>query len=208
MNTNQENFKWAVDKLTFEGNDRNGVEALVTDLIDRYGEIVDEYPSWHPLIRNHDAMTFVTYPSEECGYVGLDHMVCFANAFISIPYNYVKMPDVLAAVSELPSALEYPIWCEELTDIPLYNYGTTPYLVCCDWNLYHPIVDSKTAIGLFLSHEMKSYGRANRAEPWSSMRDCVIGKPSSAFITKQTERNMKSIWNHIIKTGIFGEIKS
>lgn len=207
MNTKQENFKWAVDKLTFEGNNRKDVEELVTDLIAKYGEIVDEYPSWHPLIRNHDAMTFENSPSAKCGYIGIDHRVFFANAFISVPYNHIKIRDVQNAVYSLPISQDYSISCKEI-ETPLYFYGTAPFLVTCDWWWSSSLIPSETAIGLFLSHEMQCYGRASMAEPWSSMKDCVIGKPSSAFITKQTERNMKSIWNHIIKTGIFGEIKS
>ena len=49
------------------------------DIVDELGPVVDRYPTWHPLVRNHDDRHPVTTPSDRCGYKGLDHTRYFAN---------------------------------------------------------------------------------------------------------------------------------
>jgi hypothetical protein len=39
-------------------------EALL-DIVDELGQVVDSYPSWHPLVRHHDDRYPVTTPSRE-----------------------------------------------------------------------------------------------------------------------------------------------
>ena len=61
-------------------------EALL-DILDELGPVVDAYPTWHPLVCNHDSRHPTTTPSDQCGYKGLDHTRFFAKGFITCPYT-------------------------------------------------------------------------------------------------------------------------
>ena len=100
------------------------------DIVDELGPVVDRYPTWHPLVRNHDDRHPVTTPSDRCGYKGLDHTRYFANGFITCPYGDGQ--DVLDSVLALPRHHAAYITAEKL-DVQFYNAEATPILVKCNW---------------------------------------------------------------------------
>lgn len=61
----------------------------LAEIVDELGPVIDEYPSWHPLVSNHEKFDrlLARLPGGHCGYSGLDHNVYFANGFITCPYR-------------------------------------------------------------------------------------------------------------------------
>jgi hypothetical protein len=107
------------------------------ELIDLLGPAVDTYPTWHPLVSNHNNRHPVTLPGKQCGYNGLDHTRYFVHGFITCPYGDGQ--EVIDSVEAHPynaSPYDYPaarITAERL-DVQFYNPNATPILVRCQWN--------------------------------------------------------------------------
>src|ERR1700678_2824328 len=74
-------------------------ETLI-EILDELGPVVEGYPTWHPLVCNHDRRHPVTTPSEGCGYNGLDHTRYFSKGFITCPYGNTQA--VLDSIAALP----------------------------------------------------------------------------------------------------------
>jgi len=108
--------------------ERERSENKLLEIMDKYGPVIDDYPSWHPLVTHHDPQYPQTYPNESCGYKGLDHTRYFLNAFITCPYSDGQ--EILESVDSLPHNNIATITAERL-DIQLYNYNATPILVSC-----------------------------------------------------------------------------
>ncbi len=196
------------------GSEREQRKEFVLDLIDTYGPVVDTYPSWHPLVAdNDDDYCPVIYPSSECGYSGLDHTVCFASGFVTCPYTEEKQNKVLTSVGALRPNPAASIAAEKL-DVELYAAGTFPVLVKCEW--YKPLlldgtIPKSLAIPLLLEKELHCWRHSDVAETWEIMRPYFLGKPngarSSLFINQETGQVIKTIWNALINTGMYGPIK-
>lgn len=185
-------------------------EALV-NILDECGSVVDAYPSWHPLVRNHDNHSPQTIPNEACGYKGLDHTRYFANGFITCPYDDGQK--VLDSVAALPDHLLAYITAERL-DVQLYNSSATPILVRCNWTrpiLANGMIPLAMAMPLLLEKEIPCWEWAEVAETWESMRPYFLGKPhgsrSSLFLSQESGQSIKKVWDSLIKTEIFGKIK-
>ncbi|WP_280550188.1 hypothetical protein [Halomonas sp. 11-S5] len=185
-------------------------EALM-DIVDELGPVVDTYPTWHPLVCNHDPRHPVIAPSDRCGYKGLDHTRFFANGFITCPYHDGQK--VIDSVNALPLHHVANITAERL-DVEFYNPSTTPILVKCEWN--RPLEMDGTiplaiAMPLILEQELPCWRSSEVAETWESMRDLFLGRPhgarSSLFVNQETGQAIKKIWNSLIYTGMFGPIK-
>lgn len=194
-----------------EAGERERSENKLLDIVDKYGPVVDAYPSWHPLVTNHDDQCPATSPSYSCGYKGLDHTRYFVNAFITCPYGDGQ--EILDSVEELPCSPIVTITAERL-DVQLYQPDATPILVCCDWN--KPIssncmIPASIAIPLMLQKEVPCWEWATRGETWETMRPYFLGSPhgsrSSLFVNQETALTMKKVWNLLINTGMFGSIK-
>jgi hypothetical protein len=185
-------------------------EALA-DIIDAYGPVIDTYPAWHPLVCNHDRCNPVTYPSDQCGYQGLDHTRYFAKGFITCPYDDgQKVIDSVAALPPHPAA---SITAERL-DVKLYNPNATPILVKCNWEKPLPMdgmIPLAIAMPLILENEVPCWRWSVVAETWETMRPYFLGTPhgsrSSLFVSQETGQAIKKIWNALIYTGMFGPIK-
>jgi len=191
---------------------RAGSKAALIEILNEWGPVVDGYPSWHPLVCNHDDRNPVTYPTERCGYKGLDHTKYFANGFITCPYGDGQ--EVLDLVARLPYHPAASIAAERL-DVQLYNPSTTPILVKCNWE--QPLESDGTipvsiAVPLILEKEIPCWKWAKVAETWESMRPYFLGTPhgsrSSLFINQETGLSIKKIWDAVIQTGMFGPIKA
>lgn len=193
-----------------EAKERERSENRLFDIVERYGPVVEGYPSWHPLVTHHDDQIPPTTPSDRCGYKGLDHTRYFANAFITCPYDDGQK--VIDSVESLPHNPVATITAERL-DIQLYHPHATPILVRCDW--IKPIsnngmIPASIAIPLMLLKEVPCWESAEVGETWESMRPYFLGSPhgsrSSLFVNQETGLTMKKVWNLLINTGMFGPI--
>ena len=186
-------------------------EAL-EEIVFEYGPMIDNYPSWHPLVSNCQNDDWPpTRPNAICGYKGLDHTICFANAFVTCPYHNGQ--EVIDAVNELPS---HPVASisAKILDVQLYHSSATPVLVICHWHKGLPIdgmIPKKLAVPLMVEREMQSWRSAQYSETWETMRPYFLGCPhggrSSLFVNQETGQAMKNIWNALINSGMFGPIK-
>lgn len=185
-------------------------EAL-RDIIDELGPVVDAYPTWHPLVLNHDSNHPTTTPNDRCGYKGLDHTRFFAHGFITCPYGDGQ--EAINSVNELPSHPAASITAERL-DVQFYSPGATPILVKCEW--HNPLdadgtIPLSIAMPLILENEVPCWRWAEVAETWETMRPYLLGSPhgsrSSLFVSQETGQAIKKIWNALIYTGMFGPVK-
>lgn len=209
-------FEEVVSYLTPRGNEidqaqRAAIKDFLLDTVDEYGPVVDAYPSWHPLVGNHEARSSATTPGAQTGYKGLDHTCYFANAFITCPYGDGQV--VLDSVKALRHHPAAHISAEKL-DVKLYNVSATPILVKCDWS--RPLqadgmIPLSIAMALILAKEVPCWESAEVAETWESMRPYFLGKPhgarSSLFVSQETGTSIKKVWDAVIHTGMFGPIK-
>lgn len=191
--------------------DREEAEEVLRDVLAQCGPVVDAYPSWHPLVAQHDGRHPEQYPSERCGYRGLDHTIYFANGFITCPY--VNGDAVLDSASRIKTPHCASIEAEEL-EAKLYNDGTKPILVRCEWSrpleLGH-FIPKSLAIPLMLEQELPVWRWSERAESWDTMRSYLLGDPhgsrSSLFVSPDTALAIKKIYISLIESGMFGPVK-
>lgn len=194
-----------------DATERERSREFLLDVLDDLGPVVDAYPTWHPLVRNHDDRQPVTTPHSDCGYKGLDHTRFFANGFITCPYDGGQA--VIDSVTELPWHPIAKITAERL-DVKLYNSNATAILVKCEWD--RPLNRDGTiplalAVPLLLEKEVPCWRWSKLGETWETMRPYFLGQPngsrSSLFVDQETGQAIKKIWNSLIYTGMFGPIK-
>lgn len=210
----QKGLEYALNKLIpRSGGPSNRLQAreALIELIEELGPVINAYPSWHPLISHCKEERYtVTTPGRESGYDGLDHTVYFARGFVTCPYDGGKK--IISSVEKLSNKINYPIYARIL-DVNLYHDKATTVVVSCD--LDGELNDDGTfkkarAIGYMLEKEIPQWRDAQVAETWESMRPYFLGRPhgarSSLFINQETGQAMKTVWNAIINTGIYGPI--
>lgn len=192
--------------------DRARSKDKLLDIVDELGPVVDAYPSWHPLVRHHDAAQPVIVPGDGCGYRGLDHTVHFVNGFITCPYDDGQ--DVLDSVEEL--SYKHPVATirAERLDVKFYQPSTNPILVRCKWNKSIALdrtIPLSIAMPLLLETEVPCWQDSKFAETWETMRPYFLGAPrgarSSLFVSQETGQAMKKIWEAVINTGMYGPIQ-
>jgi hypothetical protein len=196
---------------SFAPEERQRAEHALQDIVTECGPPVDAYPIWHPLVSHHDARDPVTYPSDRCGYRGLDHTRYFAHGFITCPYSDGE--EVIRSAQNLPCPPGVIISAEQL-DVPFYNAGVTPVLVRCEWieglDEGHAI-PKRIAVPLMLEQELPCWRWAQRAETWETMRPYFLGQPhgsrSSLFVSQDTALAMKKIHIAMNESGMFGPLK-
>jgi len=198
-------------------------EHAVSDIILEHGPVIRGYPSWHPLITaSLKDGVYSPYPvtgitDSSCKYTGLDHIVCFRNAFLSCPYDESSAESLIESVQGMvhPAA---NIGAERL-DVPLYAPLAKPVLVTCEW---HPPMSNRPAqdgdgtipralaIPLILEQELPHWRTAEVAETWKKMSPFLLGRPhgarSSLFVNQETGLTIKKVWETLISTGMFGSI--
>ncbi|MBW3513088.1 hypothetical protein [Janthinobacterium sp. NKUCC06_STL] len=191
--------------------ERNRSKIALRDIVDELGPVVDAYPSWHPLVSNHDGRHPTRTPGTECGYNGLDHTRYFVNGFITCPYGNGQ--NVIDSVNSLPFHPAAAITAERL-DVQFYTADATPILVKCEWK--KPIQEGgmiplSIAAPLILEKEVPGYEWAQVAETWETMRPYLLGAPygsrSSLFVSQETGQSIKKLWEMLIHTGMFGPIR-
>lgn len=179
------------------------------DLLDKFGPVVDGYPTWHPFVwgGSHPFQR----PNNELGYEELDHVVFLKDAFISCPYSDgAKL--VLAANKRDPGP--YASIEADTLDFALYNESVTPVLVKCMWSekcrAGDRTVPQRIAVGRMLESELRYWQRAEVAETWETMRPYFLGSPhgsrSSLFVSETTGTAMKRVWQAIIGAGVYGPV--
>ena len=188
-------------------------EAL-QDIVDELGPVVDTYPTWHPLVCNHNSQQPTTMPGDQCGYKGLDHTTLFAQGFISCPYTESgKAEKIIESVNALPRHPVARITAEKLDVMP-YHPDTPPVLVKCEW--HKPLdADGMIPLSIAMPFILEQVFQCRRwsavAETWETMRPYFLGSPhgsrSSLFVSQETGQAIKKIWNALIYTGMFGPIK-
>lgn len=185
-------------------------EEKLYDIVEKYGPVVNSYPSWHPLVTNHDDRYPCTRPGRDCGYEGLDHTVYFRDAFVTCPY--VGGNQIIDSVKEIRKKSNYNIYAEYI-DVKFYDEGATPILVYCDWGDAFDLsgmIPAKIAVPLMLEKEIPFHRCSEVAETWETMRPYFLGEPhgsrSSLFVNQDTALTMKKIWNLLINTGMYGPI--
>lgn len=190
--------------------DRARCEDVLIDIVEECGPVVDGYPTWHPLVWKHDDRQPETFPSERCGYKGLDHTVAFTHGFITCPYDGGRA--VLQSVEELRH--DFADITAEVLDVPFYNKSATPILVKCEWS--KPLsslkqVPKSLAVPLMMEMELPMWRWSKRAERWETMRPYLLGQPhgsrSSLFVDQETAMAMKRVYQAMIESGMFGPLK-
>lgn len=209
----------AVGKLlgrSLESKKRAASKDVLDTIIQKYGPVVDCYPYWHPLVIAGDCrISPITRPGNRCGYRGLDHTVFLRNGFITCPY--AQADEVIASTREV-DALNLTKGIAHLSaeriDAQLYHPNAEPVLVTCEWGeSLSPdgTVPTRLAVPLFLEKELPSWRSAEVAETWKTMAPYVLGRPcgsrSSLFINQETGQALKTLWNALINTGMFGPIR-
>ena len=199
--------------------EQNKLKDYIEDLTIRLGPIVASYPSWHPLVCNHDLNDPVTLPGEECGYKGLDHTVYFANGFLSCPYHDGQ--PIIDSVKKIRDFSEAHYRYAHVAEItaerikkPLYNDATAPVLVVCEWARPMPsdrTIPKDIAVGLMLEQEVPCWRGSQRGETWETMRPYLLGRPSgkrsSIFLDQEAGQTMKKVYEAITYSGMFGPLK-
>ena len=202
---------YLVQRTEFDVAQRRAGKEALEDIIDKWGPVIDSYPSWHPLVCNQNKNYPVTRPGEDCGYKGLDHNLYLANGFITCPYGGTQ--EVIDSVVALPPHPVAYISAEAL-DVQLYHPQATPVLVTCEWNNALPLggmIPLASAMPLILESEVPHWRNSQVAETWETMRPYFLGQPhgsrSSLFVNQETGQAIKKVWNALIYTGMFGPIK-
>lgn len=192
--------------------ERVRAETVVREVLENCGPVVEAYPSWHPLVAQHDGRDPARFPGENCGYRGLDHTIYFAHGFITCPYHDGSA--VIESAQKIRTAHCASIEAEEL-DAPFYNQGTKPILVRCEWS--RPLdtdllIPKALAVPLMLEQEVPVWTWSQRAETWETMRPYLLGDPhgnrSSLFVGQDTALAIKKIYLSLIESGMFGPMKS
>ena len=187
-------------------------EKTLLEVVEKYGPVVNAYPSWHPLVTNHKDTNPETTPNERCGYKGLDHTIYFVNAFITCPYYDGKR--VIDSVEALPFNSVAEIHAKRL-DVQLYSSDAIPILVWCKW--LKPIdsngmIPASIALPLMLQKEVPCWEWAERGESWETMSSYFLRSPqasrSTLFVSQETGIIMKKVWNILINAGVFGPVKN
>lgn len=193
-----------------DADQREKADNALLDLIDAHGPVVRGYPMWHPLLPQNDPRIPVLYPSEHCGYQGLDHTVYFAHAFVSCSYgDGSKIIEFVEAMKSYPWA---GITAERL-DVSFYSSATTSILVRCDWSEVFPerhMVPKKLAVPLMIQRQMHMWHGAEVGERWETMRPYLLGDPhgsrSSLFVSQETAMAMKRVYMAMVEFGMFGPL--
>lgn len=202
--------------ISREWSERERAESLdcLRELTIKYGPVVAAYPTWHPLVRNHDPSLPEVRPNERTGFSGLDHTVCFVNAFLTCPYsasdNVSKLKTSMKSFEQHHTAY---VSIEEL-DVHFYSLKAKPLLVECNWSddlETNEQIPRKFAVPLMIENEMKIWGSTQLAERWDTMRPYLLGEPhgarSSLFVSQNTGMAIKRTYMELVESGMFGPLR-
>lgn len=214
----QKGYSRAIIKLvgpSIDPHKRSASKDILGEIIDRHGPVVETYPIWHPLVAAKDSDSSATTPSEQCGYEGLDHTIYLRNAFITCPYGGVD--EVMASVDKVnrhPFISKVAEISAERINAQLYHPNAQPILVRCEWERRMDrdgTIPAGVAVALMLEQQVPCWRTAQVGETWKTMCSYLLGQPygsrSSLFVNQDTGQQIKDIWNAIINTGMFGNLR-
>jgi len=193
-----------------EPSERKAAASYIDSLIEKYGPVVDGYPSWHPFTsaaRAADSNGHEQHTDPQ-GFQGLDHTIYFRDAFITAPYSGAE--NVVKSAYDKQS--EY-IDAEEIHDVPLYNYGTVPVLVKCVCvpKEVDGSISKRFALGSMLSTALPAWTWASCGESWKDMRRYILGAPcgsrSSLFVNQDTGKALREVFDLLNRHELFGPIR-
>ncbi|MDC0887000.1 hypothetical protein OAS19_04335 [Altererythrobacter sp.] len=193
---------------------RQESEDALRELTYKYGPVISGYPTWHPLVKNHDPKQPEVWPSDRTGYSGLDHTIGFANAFLTCPYAASGNVDQLIQSLRDFSQHHAGYVSLEPVDVHFYSMKAQPVLVECDWS--QPLepgcqIPKSLAVPLMIETEMKCWGNSQLAERWDTMRPYLLGEPhgarSSLFVSQETAIAIKKTYLSMVETGMFGPLR-
>jgi hypothetical protein len=187
--------------------ERKAVIAYIDDLIERFGPVVDGYPSWHPFTfeSKKNRFGYSDTQGEPRGFEGLDHTIYFRDAFVTAPYGGAKR--VVTSVYKKES--DY-VDAEEIRDALLYNYGATPVLVKCRGISKEEdgTISKRFALANMLSSELLAWEEAECGESWEDMRRYILGTPcgsrSSLFVNQDTGQALREVYELLNRHELFG----
>lgn len=196
---------------SFDRQTRERAGRKFDELLLKYGPVVAAYPSWHPLVAQHkDKSSPATYPSDRCGYKGLDHTIYLAHAFVTCPYDDGQV--VIDSVNLLDAPPCASLSAERL-GVHFYNESTTPILVSCEWSL--PLdedhaIPKCVALPLMLEQELPAWRWAQVSETWEDMRPYFLGRPhgnrSSLFVSQETALTLKKTYELMVESGMYNSV--
>ena len=210
-------FENAVNYLTnlsqngLTDEEKTEARSYLTNLVRWIGPVVGSYPVWHPLVSSMRKNLEVTYPSQDCGYFGLDHVVLFAHGFITCPYT--DGADVIESVAKLTKTKVAEIRAHKI-GVPLYAKGTTPILVQCHWTFeMNPdlTIPSRIAVALMLKQKLANWESSKQSSSWEQVCYSLLGSPhgqlSSLFINRETGLKMRKVWQAVNSAEVLGVTK-
>jgi len=214
----QNGYNRALSKLigpSIDPNKRSASKDVIDGIIERYGPVVEAYPIWHPLVAAKNSDNSAITPSEQCGYEGLDHTIYLRNGFITCPYGGAE--EVLASVENVrqhPFISGIAEISAERIEAQLYHPNAHPILVKCEWERRMDrdgTISAGVAVALLLEQQVPCWRTAQVGETWKTMCPYLLGQPygsrSSLFVNQNTGQQIKDIWNAIINTGMFGNLR-
>jgi hypothetical protein len=186
---------------------REQAELALQTIVSECGPPIVSYPTWHPLVVQHNDRYPETRPSERCGYLGLDHTQYFANGFVTCPYDDGER--VIKSAHNLQCGSYASITAERL-DVPFYASNATAILVRCEWSKAlesNHMIPKSLAVPLMLEQQLPTWRWAERSETWETMRPYLLGEPhgsrSSLFVTQETALAIKKIYLAMVDSGMF-----
>lgn len=213
----QAGFDRAYQYLIPEGansSQRLKVRELLQDIVRDCGPVVDGYPAWHPFMQESDRSKWSPYtPNNLDSFKGLDHTIYFQNGILTCPYGH-GVDELFNRMQDFDNK-DAAVTIKKIQGITLYHENAIPILIKCEWygewREYDGTFNLKTAMGLMLEREVPNWRVAKFNESWEVMSGQIIGEPhgarSSLFVNQVTGQQLKSVWNQIIKSGLFGVSK-
>ena len=136
------------------------------------------------------------------------------------PYHESNGQKIIDSVNELWKSEGYKRYSHvasieaERLDKNLYNTGTDPILVLCNW--LKPIhmdgtIPKDIAIGLMLEQEVPCWRSSQLGETWDNMRNTLMGQPcgkrSSMFLDQEAGQAMNKVYQAMVYSGMFGPLR-
>ena len=214
----QSGFERACRRLTPHGassDERAQVRAKLEKIVSECGPVIDEYPAWHPFLMESDPSKFSSgIPDYSPSFKELDHTIYMTNGILTCPFNHAA-DRLIKSIEDFSGNLYdgevVHITIDTVEDIVFYDPQATPLLIRCKW--FDGLEDDGTirlqaALGLMLEREVPAWRWSESNESWDNMKTQILGAPhgarSSLFVNQNTGQHMKSVWNQLVKAGLWG----
>lgn len=199
----------AANYLTKNLQDPNAGITILNTLIGELGNVVENFPDWHPILTiPAKGSARQAYSMRELdAYKTIDHTVLFVRGFVTCPYSEDKADRLVEAVEQLDGLRAYRL------HQPLYSENAYPVVV----EAYaveleaDGTIRSRDALIWFSQHLLKDAWNAQVAETWWNIRSLILGYPhgsrSSLFVNQHSGAHMRKILEALNNSGVFGPIK-